>query len=65
MQLDTSEVQSAVTDYLRKRGVIVERPDQVQLFIVNQSGSRIGIAGCEPVVVAVNVKLPEAAPYRG
>ena len=63
MQLDTSEVQAAVADYLRKRGVIVERAEQIQLFVVNQSGARMSIAGCEPVVVAVNVKLPEA-PYR-
>ena len=64
MQLDTSEVQAAVTDYLRKRGVVIEDARQVHLAIVDAAGTRIRIAGCSPVVVAHNVTLPEGAPYR-
>lgn len=63
MQLDTSEVQVAVTEYLRKRGVIVEDSQQVSLLIINHTGERINLAGCAAVVVANNVKLP-AEPYR-
>lgn len=63
MQLDTSEVQVAITEYLRKRGVIVEDTQQVRLEIINHQGSRMEIVGCAAVVVANNVKLPEG-PYR-
>lgn len=64
MQLDTSEVQIAITEYLRKRGVIVEDTQQVRLEIVNHQGARIEIVGCAAVVVATNVKLPEGGSYR-
>jgi hypothetical protein len=64
MQLDTSEVQEAVTEYLRKRGVLVEDVQQVQLQIVERSGLRMNIVGCSAVVIAYNVKLPEGGPYR-
>lgn len=64
MQLDTSEVQEAVTDYLRKRGVVIEDPRQVQLDIVGRGGGSINIVGCSPVVVVVGAKLPEGGPYR-
>ena len=63
MQLDTSEVQTAITEYLRKRGVTVENTQQVQLEIINHRGARLSIAGCSAVVVANNVTLPEG-PYR-
>lgn len=60
MQLDTSEVRVAVTEYLRKRGVVVEDPQQVLIGIIKTaSGERIDIVGCSPSVVATNVKLPE------
>ena len=64
MQLDLHEVQIAVTEYLRKRGVIVEHEQQVQLGIVNGVGERLSIAGCAAVVVAYDVKLPEGGAYR-
>ena len=64
MQLDTSEVQAAITDYLRKRGVVVEDVRQVHLAIVNASGTRMDIVGCSPVVFALNVTVPEGGPYR-
>ena len=64
MQLDPSEVQAAVTAYLRTRGVVVEDERQVSLVIVNPTGGRIDIVGCSPVVVVTNVKLPEGGPYR-
>ena len=64
MQLDASEVQAAVTDYLRKRGVVIEDARQVQLVIINASGTRMDIVGCSPVVVAHNVTLPAGGPYR-
>ena len=64
MQLDTSEVQIAVTEYLRKRGVVIEDPRQVLIGIAKiVSGERIDIVGCAPIVIASNVKLP-AEPYR-
>ena len=63
MQLDTSEVQIAVTEYLRKRGVVVDDPRQVRLDIIDPSGTRLNIVGCSPVVVAQNVQLP-SEPYR-
>jgi hypothetical protein len=64
MQLDTSEVQAAVTDYLRRRGVIIEDASQVRLQIVNHTGERLNIVGCSVVVVANNVKLPDEGPQR-
>lgn len=64
MQLDASEVQAAITEYLRKRGVIVGDDCQVRLDIVGRAGERINIVGCAAVVVATNVKLPEGSPYR-
>lgn len=63
VQLDTSEVQAAITEYLRNRGVTVDDPRQIQLAIVNASGGRMDIVGCTPVVVAHDVKLP-AGIYR-
>ena len=64
MQLDPSEVAAAITDYLHKRGVVVEDPRQVQIVTLDASGSRIVIVGCAAVVVVNNVKLPEGGPYR-
>lgn len=64
MQLDTSEVQVAITEYLRRRGVLVENIQQVQLAIINHRGEHLAIAGCAAVVIASNVKLPEEGPYR-
>lgn len=64
MQLDASEVQAAVTEYLRRRGVVVGDTRQVQLEIVDPSGARMKILGCSAVVVVNNVKLPEGGPYR-
>ena len=63
VQLDTSEVQEAVTEYLRRRGVRVDDSRQVRLEIVDASGGRMNIVGCSAVVVASDVKLP-AEPYR-
>ena len=63
-QLDLHEVQTAVTEYLRKRSVVVEHEHQVRLDIVDHTGARLNIAGCSAVVVASNVKLPEGGPYR-
>lgn len=63
MQLDRGEVQTAITEYLRKRGVAVDDTEQVQLAIVDRQGQRIDIVGCSPVVTVYNVKLPEG-PYR-
>lgn len=64
MQLDTGEVQVAVAEYLRKRGVTIEDPQQVLIGIAKTvSGERIDIVGCAPIVVAINVQLP-AEPYR-
>lgn len=64
MQLDAAEVQTAVADYLRKRGVVFDDTSRVQIEIVSEVGGRINIVGCTPVVVAINVKLPEGGPYR-
>lgn len=64
MQLDMSEVAAAITDFLGKRGVVVEDPRQVQLITLDASGNRIIIVNCTPVVVVTNVKLPEGGPYR-
>lgn len=64
MQLDTAEVQTAITEYLRRRGVTVADARQVNLVIVNHRGERISLAGCAPAVVAINVQLPDGEPYR-
>jgi hypothetical protein len=64
MQLDLHEVQVAITEYLRKRGVTIEHPQQVRLDIVNSTGTRMDIVGCAAVVVAQNVTLPEGGPFR-
>jgi hypothetical protein len=64
MQLDTSEVQTAITEYLRKRGVIIEDPRQVHLSIISQHGEHRNIVGCSPVVVVLDAKLPAEGPYR-
>lgn len=64
MQLDLHEVQTAIAEYLRKRGVIIDHESQVQIGIVNASGERLSIAGCSAVVIASDVKLPEGGPYR-
>ncbi len=60
MQLDLSEVQTAVTDYLRRRGVVIEDASQVQLAIGSSTGEHLKIVGCSPVVVVYNAKRPEA-----
>lgn len=62
VQLDGSEVQIAVTEYLKKRGVAVE-PANVRLVIVNSQGMRCHIVGCAPAIVVDDAKLPEG-PYR-
>lgn len=49
MQFDTSEVQATVTDYLRRRGVVVDDASRVQVKIVDESGTRLKIVGCSPV----------------
>ena len=59
VQLGTSEVQTAVAEYLRRRGMVIDDIRQVRLEIVNGSGERLSIAGCAPIVVAYDVKLPE------
>lgn len=63
MQLDTNEVQVAITEYLRKRGAIIDNEQQVQLAVLDRQGQRIEIVGCTPVVVVYNAKLSEG-PYR-
>lgn len=65
VQLSLSQVQVAVADYLRKRGVIVDDADRIQLEIRDRSNARMGIAGCEAVVVAYDVSFPpDDGPYR-
>jgi hypothetical protein len=65
VQLSLSEIQVAVAEYLRKRGAVVEDVEQVQLvnYSANQGGY-VNIANVTPIVVVVNVKLPEGGPYR-
>ena len=64
VQLDTREVQVAITEYLRARGMIIEDVQQVQIGIVKRdSGEQILIANCAPAVFVDNIKLP-AEPYR-
>ena len=63
IQLDKSEVQEAVAEYLRKRGVVIDSDRQVQMAILNPAGARMDIVGCFPVVVVTDVKLP-SEPYR-
>ncbi len=62
MQLDLTDVQAAVAEYLRARGVVVADAQQVQLAIVDRSGQRMSIVGCTPVVLAIDVNLGEGAP---
>lgn len=63
--LSLTEVQIAVADYLRKKGLIVNDAEQVQLRTwSNNYNSFTNIVGCVPVVVVENVKLPEGGPYR-
>ena len=64
MQLDTNEVQVAIVEYLRRRGMIVEDTQQVQLEIRNHRNARFNITGWSATWVASNVKLPEGGPYR-
>jgi len=63
VQLSLSEVQVAVADYLRKRGVIVEDADQVQLVNFSAHTGYVNIANVTPMVVVRDAKLPEG-PYR-
>lgn len=63
VQLDTGEVQEAIVEYLRRRGVPIEDTRQIQLAIVDSKGTHLNIVGCSPVVMAYNVKFPDG-PYR-
>lgn len=63
--LDRKEVQIAVADYLRKKGLIIDDADQVELRIwSNNYNSFTNIIGAVPVIVVEGVKLPEGGPYR-
>lgn len=62
VQLDANEVQVAVTEYLKKRGVAVESA-KVRLVIVDSLGMRCQIVGCTPVILIEDAKLLEG-PYR-
>jgi hypothetical protein len=65
MQLSTSEVQTAVAEYLRRRGVLVGAPERIAVEIRDHSNARMSIAGCTAVVVAYEVEIPEPdGPYR-
>lgn len=65
VQLSLSQVQVAVADYLRKRGVIVDDADRIQLEIVRHDGARISVVGATPVVIAYDVEFPpDDGPYR-
>ena len=65
VQLSLKDVQIAVADYLRKRGVLVDDPERIQLEIRDRSNSRMSIAGCEAVVVAYEVEMPDPdGPHR-
>jgi len=64
VQLSLSEVQVAVADYLRKRGVVVEDADQVQLVNFSTHTGYVNIAHVTPMVVVRDAKLPEGGPYR-
>jgi len=63
VQLTLVEVQVAVADYLRRRGVIVEDADQVQFIHLGPHGERMNFVGVTLAVVVNDVKLPEG-PYR-
>lgn len=63
VQLSLTEVQVAVTDYLRKRGVIVDDADQVKLVNFSTHTGYVNIANVTPMVVVHDAKLPET-PYR-
>lgn len=62
--LDLSEVQIAVADYLRKKGLIVDDAEQVQLVNIRNDGAHLSIAGVTPTVIIPNVKTREGGPYR-
>lgn len=65
MQLSLGQVQVAIADYLRKRGVIVDDAERIQLEIVRHDGARISIVGAIPVVIAYDVEFPPSdGPYR-
>lgn len=63
--LSLTEVQIAVADYLRKKGLIVDDAEQVQLMNFSQNfGGFTSIVGVTPTVVVNGVKLPEGGPCR-
>ncbi len=65
VQLSLSEVQTAVAEYLRRRGVLVGAPERINVEIRDNSNARMNIAGCSAVVVAYEVEIPEPdGPYR-
>lgn len=64
MQLDLPDVQAAIVEYLRARGITVDDAQQVQLAIIDQAGQRMNIVGCQPVVMALHVQLPERGTAR-
>lgn len=65
VQLNLSEVQVAVADYLRKRGAIVDDVSEVQLVNFSHNrGGYVNIVGVEPVVVVTGVTFSEGGPYR-
>ena len=63
VQLDLGEVQTAVAEYLRKRGAIVEDANQVQFVHLGPNGERMSFVGLTLAIVVSDVKLPEG-PYR-
>lgn len=64
MQLDLPEVQAAIVEYLRARGITIDDAQQVQLAIIDHAGQRMNIVGCQPIVMAINVQLPERGTAR-
>ena len=63
MRLDSSELQTAVIEYLRRRGVVIQEDACVRLEIFDSVGGRFTFGGCAPAAVVYNVQLPEG-PYR-
>lgn len=63
VQLNLSEVQVAIAEYLRKRGLVVEDADQVKLVNFSAHTGYVNIANVTPMVVVHDAKLPEG-PYR-
>jgi hypothetical protein len=63
VQLSLSEVQVAVAEYLRKRGMVIEDADQVQLVNFSTHTGYVNIANVTPMVVVQDAKLPDG-PYR-